>query len=171
VWFDLGPHLVDQALLLFGRPLAISADIATLRHGAPAPDYFHATLRYADKRVTLHASKLAADHGLRFAVHGTRGSWIKHGIDPQEAATLAGQPPGGECWGEDPVPGMLTPGGAERYSVTPNLRGDYRLFWSALVAAIHGTGPNPVPPEEALAVMEVLDAGVRSAAARREIAL
>ncbi len=170
-WFDLGPHLVDQALLLFGRPLAVSADIATLRAGAPAPDYFHATLRYADKRVTLHSSKLAADHGLRFTVHGTRGTWTKHGIDPQEAATIAGQVPGGAGWGEDLQPGRLTtdqdPGGAP----LPNRAGDYRLFWSALVAAIHGTGPNPVTPQQAFAVMEVLDAGSRSAAARCEISL
>jgi predicted dehydrogenase len=53
----------------------------------------------------------------------------------------------------------------------PNRRGDYRLFWSALTAAIRGEGPNPVPPHEALGVMEVLDAGLRSAAERREIAL
>src|SRR5205823_7783391 len=71
-WVDLGPHLVDQALCLFGRPQAISADLATLREGAPAPDVFHAVLRYPRLRVHLHSSKLAADHGLRFAVHGTR---------------------------------------------------------------------------------------------------
>lgn len=171
-WLDLGPHLVDQALLLFGRPSAITADMATLRRDAPAPDYFQATLRYPDKRVTLHSSKLAADHGLRFTVHGTRGSWVKHGLDPQEAATVAGQRPGGADWGHDPRDGLLTPGepGAATTRV-PNRRGDYRLFWSALTAAIRGEGPNPVPPHEALGVMEVLDAGLRSAAERREIAL
>ncbi|MBB3347140.1 oxidoreductase [Sphingomonas sp. BK069] len=171
-WLDLGPHLVDQALLLFGRPSAVTADIATLRRGAPAPDYFHATLRYPDKRVTLHSSKLAADHGLRLAVHGTRGSWVKHGLDPQEAATLAGQRPGGAEWGHDPLDGLLTPGepGAAATRV-PNRRGDYRLFWSALAAAIRGEGPNPVPPNEALAVMEVLDAGLRSVTERCEIVL
>lgn len=171
-WFDLGPHLIDQALLLFGRPIAITADIATLRQRAPAPDYFCATLRYPDKRVTLHSSKLAADHGLRFAVHGTCGSWIKHGIDPQEAATVAGQAPEGEDWGEDRLPGLLTLGDIDAPATRlPNQRGDYRLFWSALVAAIRGTGPNPVPPREALAVMEVLDAGSRSAASGCEIIL
>ena len=171
-WLDLGPHLVDQALLLFGQPSAITADLATLRRDAPAPDYFHATLRYPDKRVTLHSSKLAADHGLRFAVHGTRGSWVKHGLDPQEAATVAGQRPGGDDWGRDPLAGLFTPGapGAAATRV-PNRRGDYRLFWSALAAAIRGEGPNPVPPQEALAVMEVLEAGLRSAAERREVAL
>jgi predicted dehydrogenase len=171
-WLDLGPHLVDQALLLFGRPSAITADLATLRRDAPAPDYFHATLRYPDRRVTLHSSKLAADHGLRLAVHGTRGSWIKHGLDPQEAATVAGQRPGGDDWGHDPIEGMLTPGAPDAAATrVPNRRGDYRLFWSALAAAIRGEGPNPVPPHEALAVMEVLDAGLRSAAERREVAL
>lgn len=171
-WFDLGPHLVDQALLLFGRPLAISADIAMLRTGAPAPDYFLTTLRYPNKRVTLYSSKLTADHGLRFAVHGTRGSWIKHGTDPQEAATVAGCAPEGDDWGRDPLEGLLTLDGADATpQPVPNLRGDYRLFWTALTAAIRGTGPNPIPPHEALAVMEVLDAGQRSAATRCEIVL
>ncbi len=171
-WFDLGPHLIDQALLLFGRPLAISADIATLRQGAPAPDYFHATLRYPDKRVILVSSKLAADHGLRFAVHGTRGSWIKNGTDTQEAATLDARVPEGDDWGQDPLEGLLTPADISTPPArVPNLRGDYRLFWSALAAAIRGTGPNPVPPREALAVMQVLDAGERSATNRCEILL
>lgn len=169
-WFDLGPHLVDQALVLFGRPLGITADIATLRAGAPAPDYFHVTLRYPDKRVLLHSSKIVADHRLRFAVHGTRGSWIKQGIDPQEAATVGGRAPGGEDWGLDHDDGLLTDatGAVQRI---PTLRGDYRRFWSALVDALRGTGPNPVPPHEALAVMEVLDAGERSAGARAEVLL
>jgi predicted dehydrogenase len=171
-WLDLGPHLVDQALLLFGRPQAISADLATLRRDAPAPDYFHATLRYPNKRVTLHSSKLVADHGLRLAVHGTRGSWIKHGLDPQEAATVAGEVPGGETWGHDPSEGLFTSGAPGATATRlPTQRGDYRLFWSALVAAIRGEGPNPVPPHEALSVMEVLEAGARSAAERCEVLL
>ncbi len=171
-WLDLGPHLVDQVLVLFGRPEAITADIATLRPGAPAPDYFHATLRYPDRRVILQSSKLVADHGLRFAVHGTRGSWIKHGTDLQEAATVAGLPPAGAEWGHDPQPGLLTTGdpGAPRVTVA-NRHGDYRLFWHALAAAIRGEGPNPVPPAEALMVMEVLDAGLRSASQHRMVAL
>ena len=171
-WFDLGPHLVDQALMLFGRPLAIYADFATLRAGAPAADYFHATMRYADKRVTLHSSKLVAENRLRFAVHGTVGSWIKHGVDPQEAATVAGRAPEGDDWGLDPQDGVLTVGGAGARSLSlPNRNGNYRLFWLALVAAIRGEAANPVPPSEAVAVMEVLDAGLRSAAQRVEIAL
>jgi predicted dehydrogenase len=169
-WFDLGPHLVDQALVLFGRPEAITADVAALRPGAAAPDFFHATLRYPARRVVLQSSKLVADHDLRFAVHGTRGSWIKRGIDLQEAATVAGAVPGGERWGHDPDEGRLTLGDGSAFSL-PNRAGDYRLFWDALATAIRGEAPNPVAAGEALLVMEVLDAGLRSAAERREIAL
>ena len=172
-WLDLGPHLVDQALVLFGRPLAITADLATLRAGAPAPDYFHALLRYPDKRVILHSSKLAAANSLRFAVHGTGGSWIKHGVDPQEAATVAGRVPGGNDWGYDPLDGLLTIGetDAPTTAVWPNRRGDYRLFWRALADAIRGEAPNPAPAHEALMVMEVLDAGLRSASQAAEVPL
>ncbi len=170
-WLDLGPHLVDQALVLFGRPDAITLDLAALRPGSPAPDYFHATLRYEKRRVILHATKLAAQHGLRFAVHGTRASWIKHGSDPQEAATLAGDRPSGEDWGFDPIEGMLTVGEDGASISVPNERGDYRLFWLALAAAVRGEGANPAPATEAIAVMELLDAGLRSAEARSEILL
>jgi len=170
-WLDLGPHLVDQALVLFGRPEGISLDLATMRDGAPSPDYFHAVLRHKKRRVILHATKLAAQHDLRFAAHGTRASWIKHGSDPQEAATLAGRQPEGENWGVDPSEGALTIGEDGATSSVPNERGDYRLFWRALAAAIRGEGANPVPASEAIAVMEVLDASLRSAAARAEVAL
>lgn len=170
-WLDLGPHLVDQALVLFGRPEGVSLDLTTLRGGAPSPDYFHAVLRYDRHRVILHATKLAAQHGLRFAVHGTRASWIKHGSDPQEAATLAGHAPEGEDWGIDPIDGTLTLGENGTVSPVGNERGDYRLFWQALAGALRGEDANPVPASEAITVMEVLDAGLRSAAARAEALL
>lgn len=172
IWQDLGPHLVDQALCLFGRPLGVSADIAALRDGAPSPDYFHVVLRYSDRRVILHGSKLVADHGLRFAVHGLRGSWIKQGTDVQEAAILAGRPPVGPDWGYDPIAGVMTLAGDPGHGIAvPNERGDYRLFWRALAAAVRGEGANPVPAGDAIAVMEILDAGLRSAAALRDILL
>jgi len=171
-WLDLGPHLVDQALCLFGRPEAVTADLAALRAGAPAPDWFHVVLHYPDHRAILRSTKLAADHGLRFAVHGTEGSWIKHGIDPQEPAILAGAAPGGEDWGMDPTAGLFTDGAdPSRSAPMANERGDYRLFWQALSAALHGEGDNPVPAEQAVLVMEVLEAGLASAAQGRTIAL
>jgi predicted dehydrogenase len=171
-WFDLGPHLVDQALQLFGRPQAVTADIATMREGAPAPDWFHAVLHYEGCRVVLHSSKLAADHGLRFAVHGTGGSWIKHGLDTQEPAILAGAVPTDPEFGLDPNRGIFTAAdGQEGPVALLNVRGDYRAFWRALALAIRGEGPNPSPATQALGVMEVLDAGLASARERRSIDL
>ena len=162
LWFDLGPHLVDQALVLFGRPQAVFADLGVIRDGAPAIDYFHVLLRYPERRVILHASKSVPDHSLRFAVHGTRGSWIKRGLDTQEPATIGGRLPGGDDWGLDANEGLLTRAD-ETEAVMANERGDCGLFWQQLTAAVRGDGPNPVPPNEALLVMEVLDAGLRSA--------
>ena len=172
-WLDLGPHLVDQALCLFGRPEAITADITTLRSGAPAPDWFHAVLHYPEMRAVLRGSKLVADHGLRFAVHGTGGSWIKHGIDPQESAIFDGVTPGEANWWIDPLEGWFTPGD-EPLSRAPvaNERGDYPAFWKALAAAPGGgTGPTRGPPDEALVVMAVLEAGLESAAGKRTVQL
>ncbi|WP_183623589.1 oxidoreductase [Novosphingobium sediminicola] len=171
-WLDLGPHLVDQALCLFGRPDAVTADLAALRPGAPAPDWFHVVLHYPGRRAVLRSSKMAADHSLRFAVHGTGGSWIKPGIDPQEPAILAGGAPGGPDWGLDPVIGHFTDGADPSQSApVPNERGDYRLFWQALADALNGKGDNPVPAEQAIAVMEVLEAGMASAEQGRRISL
>jgi scyllo-inositol 2-dehydrogenase (NADP+) len=104
--FDLGPHLIDQALLLFGQPLSVMADVGLQRVGASAPDYFHLVLRYAGSlRVILHAGSVVRQPGPRFAVHGRYGSFVKHGFDPQEDALRAGRAPtgepGGAAWGLD----------------------------------------------------------------------
>jgi predicted dehydrogenase len=169
-WMDLGPHLVDQALCLFGMPQSVSADLATLRPAAMAPDYFQVALHYPQRRVLLQSSKLVANHGLRFAVHGTRGSWVKHGLDLQEAATIAGRLPIGGDWGVDPSLGTFQSGDQAAAPVlVPNEPGDYRCFWQTLVAALRGEAANPVPAAQALAVMEVLDAGLRSATEQRVI--
>lgn len=99
LWYDLGPHLLDQALQLFGTPQAIGADLQRQRNQARSDDYFHVTLRYPRLRVILHAGSLVADSGLRFAVHGTRGSYLKHGLDTQEDQLRAGRRPGTAGWG------------------------------------------------------------------------
>ncbi|RIV85630.1 oxidoreductase [Aurantiacibacter zhengii] len=170
-WQDLGPHLIDQAIALFGRPQAVTADIATMRAGAQAPDWFHVVLHYPAMRAILHSTKMAASHDLRFIVHGTGGSWIKHGMDTQEPALIAGALPRDEDFGRDPREGLLT-FGDERESIQPaNERGDYAAFWKALEAALCGKDANPVPASQALAVMEVLDAGLRSSAEGKTVAL
>ncbi len=169
LWYDLGPHLVDQALQLFGPPRAIFLDLAAQRDAATTDDRFHALLRYDRLRVTLHATTLAAAETPRFALHGTRGSWVKYGTDPQEAALKAGALPGGPGWGIDPRPGTLTT--ATGSEPLPGPPGDYGAYYRAIRDAIRGTGPNPVTPAEALAVMTVLELGRASDEQRRELAV
>lgn len=171
VWFDLGAHLIDQALVLFGRPIGITADIASQRDPNCAPDYFHAVLRYQRLRVVLHADVLTPANDERFAVHGNRGSFIKAGIDPQEASLLAGERPGDPGWGEDPRPGVYVDGGDGSREVIIGEPGDYRRYYKAVADAIHGQGPNPVLPDEAIAVMEMIEAGMLSTERRAEVRL
>ncbi len=163
LWYDLGPHLVDQALQLFGYPQSVGADLATLRDDAKAVDYFHVLLDYERLRVVLHASTLAADPGARFTLHGTRGSYVKRGLDVQEDALKAGRPPRSARWGEDPQSGLLTRAEGSALATEPiaNERGDYGRYYAAIRDAIKAAGPNPVTVAEAIDVMRVIEAGLR----------
>lgn len=179
LWNDLGPHLLDQALQLFGAPVALQVDTAGLRDGATADDWFHVQLRHAGGlRVSLHASAVAAHAGPRFVLHGTRGGYRKWGLDPQEDALRAGQAPDAAhpaAWGADPQVGEWLrhdPAAADKaMSATawPTQPGRYPAYYAGVVAALRGHAPNPVPAGEALAVMRLLDLGRRSAAERREL--
>ena len=170
LWFDLGPHLLDQALCLFGRPQAIAADLVRQRSGARSDDYFEVTLHYPRRRVRLHAGSLVADARLRFAVHGERGSYLKHGLDTQEAMLRDGLRPGAAGWGRDPQEGELTlvdADGSMRRQLLPNQDGDYRRCYAAFAAAIAGEGEGPVRLADALQLMELLELAQRAAAAGR----
>ena len=155
-WWDLGPHMVDQALQLFGKPHALYADMAIQRDDGRATDYFHVMMRYDRLRVVLSSCFVAPADDLRFIVHGTRASLVKHGIDCRN--------------GPDPRPGTLVMGDGSR-KAAPAGRADDRTFYAAVRDAIQGHAPNPVPPHEAIAVMDMLELADRSAAERREIAV
>jgi predicted dehydrogenase len=171
VLFDLGPHLIDQALQLFGPPESVFADLASQREGAQVDDYFQVTLRYRRRRVVLHAGAMVAASSLRFAVHGTRASFIKHGTDPQEGALKRGEVPGSEGWGIDPRPGQLhvpREAGTHQEDV-PGLPGNYPHFYRAIEAAMrHGSAP-PVTAAEAMQVMQLLHLAQDSACLGRAL--
>lgn len=171
VWFDLGSHLADQALQLFGAPDFIYADLAAQRPGATTTDYFHVAMEYNVSRVILHASSLVAAETPRFALHGARGSYMKYGLDTQEEALKQGQVPGGRGWGNDPRQGTLfAPKGKSVHSRSvPNLRGNYLAYYEAVRDALLHGKLNPVPPEEALQVMQVLETGEESARLGKKI--
>ena len=161
VWFDLGPHLIDQALQLFGLPDRVIASLAHQRDGAQSDDWSHAVLTYGERRVVVQAAMLVAGGSARFVVHGTGGSLIKRGADVQEPQLLAGMTPGAAEWGHDPDPlHVFTADGTHTIPASP---GDQRGFYAGVVAALRDGGPGPVRPIEALAVMAVVEAGVVSA--------
>lgn len=176
LWLDLGSHLLDGALQLFGWPVALQVDLARLREGARADDFFQARLRYADGlRVSLQGSMSAAQPGPRVSLQGTRGGYLKRGADPQEDALKAGarpDPARRDGWGRDPQPGELAladEGGQLEVQALPTQRGDYPAYYEQVRDAVLRLGPNPVPPEQALDVMTLLDLGRRSAQERREL--
>ena len=163
IWYDLGPHLVDQALQLFGPPELVTATLAGLRDAALADDWAHVVLTYPDKRVILHASMLVAGGSPRFAVHGTAGSIVKSGADPQERQLLAGMRPGAAQWGcdTDPLEHWTGEGIASREPACP---GDQREFYRAIAATLRDGAPNPTPAHAVLAVMAVIEAARHSSA-------
>jgi predicted dehydrogenase len=168
LWFDLGPHLVDQALELFGRPEQLVASLAHLRDGALTDDWFHVVMEYERLRVILHGSVLAAGGSNRFVVHGDRGSLVKPLADRQEDQLKAGIYPGSADWGNDPDPMLFHDGnGVPEEIATP--AGDQSLFYRTVADAIAGRASNPVPPAQAVSVMSVIEAAVRSAADGRAV--
>ncbi|MCI0754729.1 oxidoreductase [Teichococcus vastitatis] len=160
LWNDLGSHLVDQAVQLFGRPRALLAELASMRDGAQADDYVHAVLIYDRLRVILHATALAAAPPPRFVLHGTEGSFVIHGLDPQEEALKAGTIPGSSGWGLGTPDGRLIARNGEH--PVSLLAGNYRAFYEGLRDAVRGEAGPPVSLAGSLEVMRLLDAGRES---------
>ncbi|MFI6097158.1 Gfo/Idh/MocA family oxidoreductase [Lentzea sp. NPDC051213] len=156
ILFDLGTHLVDQAVCLFGRPLSVHAEIATVRPGARADDDVFLSLSHeGGVRSHLWMSALAADLGPRFRVLGHDGAYVKYGMDPQEERLKAGETPAGEDWGEEPESDWGTLNG-KPHSTEP---GAYQDFYASVAA-----GTAPVSPQDAVTGLEVIEAAKHSAA-------
>lgn len=170
VWYDLGPHLVDQALLLFGPPSTVAADLGIQRRGGAAVDWFHVVLGYARLRVLLSSSMLAAAPAPRFIVRGTDGTLTRLGWDKQEERLVRGSRPGTREWGRDPAPLTIHRGEPPESHDVPSPPGDYPAYYAGVRDAILAGGEPPVTAGQACTVMAVLDAGERSAAEGRVVA-
>jgi predicted dehydrogenase len=168
--YDLGSHVVDQALVLFGPAAEVYAETDIRRPGAETDDDTFIALTHAGGvRSHLYVSATTAQLGPRFRVLGSRAGYVKYGLDPQEAALREGGRPGTtDGWGvedealwgrigsgESPLTGGGTP--------VPTLPGDYPAYYAAVAAALRGAGPNPVTALEAAAALDVLEAARRSA--------
>jgi scyllo-inositol 2-dehydrogenase (NADP+) len=148
VFSDLGPHLIDQALQLFGMPEAVTADIGIQRREAHVDDYFDVTFHYGERRVCVRSSSLVVAPRPRFWVHGTSGSYIKRGLDPQEAQLKEGMDPRQPGFGVDPMDGTFTGPDGDAEPV-PTQQGDWRAFYEAVADAVLDGAPPPVAPNDA----------------------
>ena len=171
LWFDLGPHMIDQALHLFGMPQAVQGSLATLRPGGQTDDWGHAVLHYPRVRAVLHTSLLVSGGGPRTQMHGTLGSWAKFGADTQEPQLQKGMSPRDPEFGVDPDEGVLYDGATGTQTRTPTPAGCQQRFYEGMRDAITSGGPLPVPTAEALTVMKVMAAFYTSAREGRMVEL
>jgi len=160
---DLGSHLIDHALQLFGLPDAIQADVLAQRAEAVVDDYFELTLHYGRMRACLRCSTLAAEPRPRFAVHGSGGSFVKFGIDVQEAQLKSDMDPRSAEFGVDQRDGVFTDPDGNRTPV-PTERGRYLDFYDAVASAILDGTPAPVDPSDSRNGLMLIDLARRSSA-------
>ncbi|MGH7604988.1 MAG: oxidoreductase [Gemmatimonadaceae bacterium] len=160
--YDLGPHLIDQTLLLFGIPDSVQATVAEQRRGAKTDDFFQLVLRYGEMVATLQAGSLVSGGSPRFALHGDRASVVKQKPDIQEDQLRAGILPGSSDWGLDLDDAVVYEGASGSRRSVKSARGDQRGYYVAIRDALRGRSPNPVPPEQASTVMAIIEAAARS---------
>jgi scyllo-inositol 2-dehydrogenase (NADP+) len=164
--YDLGSHLIDQALQLFGTPLAVFADITINRPGSKVDDYFDLKLFYPDHRVTLKSSYYVREPMPGYQLHGTLGSFIKHKTDVQETDLQANKKPGGADWGIEPEKqkGLLhtEKNGMVIKEYVESERGNYGDYYDAIYAALRNKKDVPVPGGDGLKVIQVIEAAIRS---------
>jgi predicted dehydrogenase len=174
--YNLGSHMVDQAVQLFGLPQAVYADISKLRRRTEVDDYYFIHLIYTDgPKVSVRGGYLIREATPRYYVHGEAGSFIKHGIDPQEDLLKAGQSPGQPLWGVEPPQawGKLNAelGGMHFEGQIETLPGNYGAFYDDIHRAICAGEPPAADASGVLDVIRVIDAAFESAAAGRAIEL
>ena len=174
IWFDLAPHLLDQALDLFGLPQAVTARLSILREGGLSDDYAHVLLHYPEHEVVLNTSPFQAAPNPRFHIQGTEGTFVKYGLDPQENHLKEGLRAQDADYGieDKALYGTLyRPNQAPE--IIPTQRGQFSVFYHEIEKTLHQ--PHADSPlaslDEALNVMRVLEASIQSALQQRTLLL
>ncbi len=167
ILYDLGSHLIDQALCLFGLPMEVTADIGIQREGGKTDDYFHIILHYDKLRAILKAGMLVREPLLHFILLGDKGSFVKYGMDVQETALKEGiTPENTENWGAEPeiLHGRLNTemNGVHLMGVVESERGDYRKYYQNVYNAILGKEELVVKAEEARNTIRVIELAIES---------
>ena len=173
IFYDLGSHLIDQALHFFGLPLSITAHIISQRPWSKADDCFDVKLHYPTLTATLKSTMLAKIPGPTFQIHGTNGSFVKFGLDVQEENLNKGMIPNTPDWGKEPesMRGKLVTdfNGVKMEAFVESENGDYREYFINLRDAIHGKAILAVKPEEARNVIRVIELAFQSSKEKRTI--
>ncbi|WP_416670961.1 oxidoreductase [Egbenema bharatensis] len=166
ILFDMGSHLIDQAQVLFGLPQSVTADVRTQRAGAKADDYFEIGLDYGSLKVILRAGMLVREPGPHFILHGSEGSFVKYGMDPQEAALRQGLTPVEPDWGLEPQAqwGTLNTqmGRLHFYGQIETLPGCYQAFYENVYQAIAQGAELAVKPQEARNTIRIIELALES---------
>jgi len=169
--FGLGPHLVDQALTLFGAPDWLSADVYNQRGVAGLNDGFEILMGKGRLRISLGVNLLGADETRSLRVHGARASFVKTGLDPQEAWLRARKPIDAPDFGADAEKdfGVLTEGATHAVRIIPSQRGRWLSFYEGVRAALEAGAPPPVDPRDAARNIAILEAALESSTTGRRI--
>lgn len=158
LWYDLGPHLMDQAFQLFGEPTSYRAEIKTQRHGAIGIDYFDVQFQFGSMIYTIHAGMLEEQATPRWVIKGSKGIYTKWGADPQEAKLNAGELPRGAYWGMEEVNAfgtiVFTSGESQLYQTLP---GDYRTFYQGVYETIREDASPRIALTDAVALVGWLE--------------
>ncbi|MBI1780552.1 MAG: Gfo/Idh/MocA family oxidoreductase [Sphingobacteriales bacterium] len=173
ILYDLGSHLIDQALYLFGLPKNITADIRLQRPHAKVDDYFDIRLDYGFTKVILESGMLVREPGPRYMIHGTKGSFIKYGEDPQEAALRNGEMPGGADWGKEPASSYgLLHTEKEGVIIKKNIAskpGNYGQYYSNLYNTIVHNHSLKEKPEHGYNTIRLIELAIQSNKEKRTL--
>jgi scyllo-inositol 2-dehydrogenase (NADP+) len=172
VVYDLGSHLIDQAICLFGMPVAVFADIFSMRPGSKVDDYLEILLYYPSLRVRLKSTYFAKEPQ-GYIIHGKKGSFIKSRADVQETNLQAGQKPGSSDWGMEPdhERGLLhaeKDGKVIRERIA-TLQGNYYEYYDAVYKTMTGESSSAVTGKEGLDVIKIIEAAYQSNKEKRII--
>jgi scyllo-inositol 2-dehydrogenase (NADP+) len=172
---DLGPHLIDEALCLFGMPQALYADIRTTREHSLVDDWFDIVLHYPLLRVRLKSGMLVKESSIGYILHGYNGSFIKSRADVQEAGLLAGQIPNSENWGIEPESenGLLhtEKDGVVIKEKVKTEQGNYYDYFDGVYKAITNNTAMPITADDGINVMRILEAVMKSNKEKRVVEL
>lgn len=174
ILYDLGSHLIDQALVLFGVPEWVSGDARILREGAKSVDFFEVSLGYEKQKVTVQGSMLVREESPRYIIHGRKGSYVKYGIDPQEDALKAGGTPKDAGWGKESPElwGKLNTemNGLHVEGKLETLAGAYQGYYQNIYDAIVGAKQLVVQPEQVVHTIKIIEMAMQSSEQKKILA-